>query len=192
MNLLIKVLPEHNRTLLAEGFMASERIVFNQLIKEIKEIAPQSTIQIMNGERIIGYDHVLFAVLNALSAKRNQRNICDDLSLEILVYASAQRQITHAVEILGVKEDTQQLVLVAISEDKRELDRLRERISQIKGLKSDDSFLESQNPERIDRLKETFKITNSEFESVRLKGRKNNEILERLVIEKMALLAVSV
>jgi hypothetical protein len=96
------------------------------------------------------------------------------------------------VEILGVKEDTQQLVLVAISEDKRELDRLRERISQIKGLKSDDSFLESQNPERIDRLKETFKITNSEFESVRLKGRKNNEILERLVIEKMALLAVSV
>jgi KEOPS complex subunit Cgi121 len=172
--------------------MASERIVFNQLIKEIKEIAPQSTIQIMNGERIIGYDHVFFAVLNALSAKRNQRNICDDLSLEILVYASAQRQITHAVEILGVKEDTQQLVLVAISEDKRELDRLRERISQIKGLKSDDSFLESQNPERIDRLKETFKITNSEFESVRLKGRKNNEILERLVIEKMALLAVSV
>ena len=192
MNLLIKVLPEHNRTLLAEGFMGSERIAFKQLIKEIKDIAPQSTIQIMNGERIIGYDHVLFAVLNALSAKRNQRNICDDLSLEILVYASAQRQITNAVEILGVKEDTQQLVLVAISEDKRELDRLRERISQIKGLKSDDSFLESQNPERIDRLKETFKITNSEFESVRLKGRKNIEILEMLVIEKMALLAVSV
>ena len=185
-------LQEHNKTLLIEGLVSTERVEFGRLMLMFSKYAPNSTIQIMDGEKVLGYDHVLFAVINAMHAYDEKRMICENLALEILVYASVQRQIKNSVEILGIKEDTRQLVLVAISEVDKELDKLKESIILTQGLRVDDSFLNSWNPEKLDSLKRTFKISDAEVESIRIGSSSNREILEKLVIEKMALLAVTV
>jgi len=188
---MITQLPQHNQTLLIEGLISNDGIEFAELMERFREIAPSSTIQIMDGSKILGYDHILFAVLNALKAKQNGRMICDDLSLEILVYASAQRQISNSVEMLGVKGDVTQLVLVAVSKDGAELERLRESIPQIPTLDLDSSFLNYWSREKLDRLRRIFGISDAELRSIGLQESSEKELLEKLVIERMALLTLS-
>jgi tRNA threonylcarbamoyladenosine modification (KEOPS) complex Cgi121 subunit len=188
---MITQLPQYNQTLLIEGLISNDKIEFAELMKRFGEIAPSSTIQIMDGSKILGYDHILFAVLNALEAKQNGRMICDDLSLEILVYASAQRQIKNSVEMLGVKGDVAQLILVAVSKDRAELERLKESIPQILTLNLDSSFLNDWSREKLDRLRRIFGISDAELRSIGLQDSSEREVLEKLVVEMMALLSVS-
>jgi len=118
--------------------------------------------------------------------------ICEDLSLEIIVYASAQRQIKNSVEMLGVKEDSRQLVLTAISKDMGELMRLKEIVRKVEGLRLDDSFLSSWSQERLEMAKKMFRVSDAEFKSILLKDVPAREVMEKIVIEKMALLSLSV
>lgn len=185
-------LNEYGKMLLIEGLISTGKVEFNKLMRIFKEIAPSSIIQMMNGSVILGYDHVLFAVLNALKATNNNRMICDEAALEILVYASAQRQIKNSVEMLGVKEDTKHLILAAISESQTELERLKETISEIKDLTLDSSFLNSCDDEKLSWTKKIFRISAAELQSIRRVTFSEREALERLVVERIALLAVNV
>jgi len=185
-------LTEHNTILLIEGLVSAGKVEFIRLIQVFGKIAPNSIIQMVNGSVIIGYDHVLFAVLNALNARKNRRMICEDLSLEILVYLSAQRQIKNSMEMLGVRDETKQLVMIAISENQTELERLKESAPHVADLTSDNSFLNSCSDEKLDLVKRTFRISDAELESVGRRPLSEKEKLERLIVEKIALLAVSV
>ena len=189
---MIKELPEYDQFILIEGLTTDKTVEFERLMRRLKEEAPNSLIQLMDGRGIIGYDHVFFAVLNSLNARRNKRMICEDPSLEIIVYASAQRQIKSSVDMLGVKEDSRQLVLAAISKDRRELMRLKESIRKVEGLHLDDSFLSSWSQERLEKAKKMFRVSDAEFKSILLKDVPAREVMEKIVIEKMALLSLSV
>lgn len=189
---MITELREYNQFVLIEGLTTDKRVEFRRLMRRLREAAPHSLIQLMDGRGILGYDHAFFAVLNSLNARRNKRMICEDLSLEVIVYASAQRQIKNSVEMLGVKEDSRQLILAAISEDMEELKRLKESTSGFEGLHFDDSFLSSWNQERLELAKKMFRVSDAEFESICMKEVTAREVMEKLVIEKMALLSVSV
>ncbi|MEM3018028.1 MAG: KEOPS complex subunit Cgi121 [Candidatus Bathyarchaeia archaeon] len=189
---MIRELHGYDRYVLIEGLTADKPIRFEQLMRRLREEAPNSLIQIMDGRGIVGFEHVFFAVLNSLKASRNNRMICDDLNLEIIVYASAQRQIKNGIEMLGVREDSKQLVLTAVSGDLGELLKLRDVVSGFKDLHRDSSVFTSWSQDRLDRAKRIFGVSDAEFESVQSKDLPANEILEKLVIEKMALLSISV
>lgn len=189
---MIARLNEHNKSILIEGLISDRILEFNKLFVMFKEFAPNSVIQLMDGKMILGYEHILFAVFNSLNGKQNNRMICEDLSLEILVYASAQRQIKNSIEIVGVKQDSKQLVLTAASTDIRELEKLRESILKIEGLHLDNSFLESKNHEILTSIKNIFNISDKEVESIHIKEDSDREVLEKLIIERMALLSVNV
>jgi len=184
---LIRELLEYSQFVLIEGLTIDRGVEFDRLIHTLKAAAPNSLIQLMDGRGILGYDHVFFAVLNSLNARRSNRMICEDLTLEVIVYASAQRQIKNSVGLLGVKENSKQLVLAAISGDIEELRILKNSISEIEGLR-----LESWNRERLTTVKKMFKVTDDEFRSISLKQVPAREVMEKLVIERMALLSVNV
>lgn len=189
---MIIQLQESNEKLLVKSLVSTEEVEFDVLMRRLREVAPSSVVQIMDGRNILGYDHVLFAVLNALNARRNKRMICEDLALEILVYASAQRQIKNSLKMLGVRRGSKHLAVVALSENRSELERLDGAIGEVEKLGPDTSFPNSWNKERLNSVKKAFKISDAEIEATRMRGLSEREVLEKLVIERMALLSISV
>jgi KEOPS complex subunit Cgi121 len=88
------------------GF-SSEIDNISKLMDEINRITsrdfPNCVIQLLNADGIAGREHILHATLHAIQAFKRGDNIANDLGLEICVRASAQRQISKALNILGLK-----------------------------------------------------------------------------------------
>ena len=72
------------------------------------------TIQLLNADGIGGKEHILHATLHAIKAFERNENIANDIGLEICVRASAQRQISKALDILGIKEGEMNICVVAV------------------------------------------------------------------------------
>ncbi|MGZ7044671.1 MAG: KEOPS complex subunit Cgi121, partial [Methanobacterium sp.] len=87
---------------------------FDDLMKKINQISNNCKIQLLNADGIAGYEHILHATLHAIKAFERNENIANDLGIEICVRASAQRQISKALQILGIKKDEMNICAVAV------------------------------------------------------------------------------
>lgn len=80
------------------------------LMSKLNEISeknsPDCVIQLLNADGIAGTQHIIHATIHALNAFKRSDKIARDLGLEICVRASAQRQISKALDILGLKKVT--------------------------------------------------------------------------------------
>lgn len=79
-------------------------------IKEDGEI-----IQLLNADSIVSKNHIIHGVNQALLAFDRDENLAKDLSVEIALRCSAQRQISKAFKILGLKEGKMNLCAVLIN-----------------------------------------------------------------------------
>ncbi|WP_455368234.1 KEOPS complex subunit Cgi121 [[Eubacterium] cellulosolvens] len=188
---MIKSLDEYDQILLIEGLVSKKTINYDELMQTLKRKSSDVMIQLFDSNLILGYDHILFSVLNALKGKKNNKMISEDLPMEILVYASAQRQINKSIEMLGVRKDSRRIVLIALSKSEKRLYDLRDLISKMQDPYIDDSLFNMWNSEMARTIKTMFKISNSEVKSVKRKNYSDRKIFEELIIEKMALLSLA-
>ncbi len=70
-------------------------------------------IQAMDASVVVSERHAAFAAEKATRAFSEERNVAKDLGLEILRYASGQRQIERALS-MGVRETTQRVALIVM------------------------------------------------------------------------------
>jgi KEOPS complex subunit Cgi121 len=133
------------------------------------------TIQLLHAKGIAGEKHVLQATLQALKAFYRNKNTAKDLGLEICVRASAQRQISRALKILGIKEGKIDICAVTIDCDQNIMHKLGEFLG-----KKRDKTLQAD----INALKELYGISNDEIKSA------GN--IERVLIERTALLSLEI
>jgi len=143
--------------------------------------------QFFDAKSIATWQHLYFALLNALTAFRNGMNVSKSLAMESMIYASAQRQIRKAVELVGIAVGTSEIALVIIGNDSEIAKSALSKISEnTKGI-SDDTVLElSEEKQRI--VREKFEISDLELKAI-IKDGNLKEALTNLVIERMALLA---
>ena len=99
------------------GFKASidsvkETLDFIDSIKKDDEI-----IQLLNADSIVSKNHVIHGVNQAFSAFQRGENLAKDVSVEIVLRCSAQRQISKAFKMLGLKEGEMNLCAVLINCD---------------------------------------------------------------------------
>ena len=71
-------------------------------------------IQLMNADAIAGKEHLKQGVIHAINAFKRGENLAKDLGIEILIRTSAQRQISKAFKILGLKEGEMNIAVVLI------------------------------------------------------------------------------
>lgn len=71
-------------------------------------------IQALDADKVVSEKHLLFAARKALSALASGRNIAKDPGVEILRYASGERQIERALAV-GVSDSTERVALVIAS-----------------------------------------------------------------------------
>lgn len=78
-----------------------------QLLSQINQITLEqgdSTIQLLDTNYICGSKHLKQAIAMAFKAFDEEQNFAKDKGLEICVRLSAQKQITKAIKLLGIKE----------------------------------------------------------------------------------------
>ena len=87
-----------------------ETLDYIDSIKEDGEI-----IQLLNADSIVSKNHIIHGVNQALLAFDRGENLANDLSVEIALRCSAQRQISKAFNILGLKEGEMNLCAILIN-----------------------------------------------------------------------------
>ncbi len=144
-------------------------------------------VQFFDGELVATWEHLYFAVLNALMAFRNKRAVSKDLAMEVMLYASAQRQIRKAIALMGVKCNSASVATVIIVEDPDAVKPALSAVSKSIGAEPDDSVLELSH-EKLRGIREAFGITAKELEAVEEKDDVERAVVN-LVLERMALLS---
>jgi tRNA threonylcarbamoyladenosine modification (KEOPS) complex Cgi121 subunit len=144
--------------------------------------------QVFSARLLATWQHLFFAVLNALMAFKSKANISKSLAMETLLYASAQRQIHRATEILGIKPNSENIALLVIGERPETLESIVSKIAgRVDGI-MDETIL-GLTKEKMTDIQRAFGISYQELRAIQ-KGNRPEEALVDLVTERMALLAI--
>lgn len=144
-------------------------------------------LQFFDADLVASQRHLYFAALNGLQAFRDGRNISKSLAVEVMLYASAQRQIQRAIERCGIKPQTANMATVVVGENPVEIKAAVDAVGRCVGSTADDSVLEVTAAKR-GLIMEAFSIKPQEIDAV-LRGGDVDEAVINLVVERVALLA---
>ena len=149
-------------------------------LKTISSIASENEviIQGLNADLIAGERHLHFAVGKALRAVAAGRNIAKDPGIEIMRYASGERQIERSFSI-GLREGENNAVFVLLGK----MDNLILALSAIRKLIEEKpcSELLAYSESKRQGILSVFGITDAEIEA------SGEEHIPELVIERVAL-----
>lgn len=152
----------------------SNRLTQDELLSLAKSLSSDSiVVQLMNGKLIADETHLLSAAQNALNAQNGGYMLSRSLDVEIIVYASAQRQIGRALEELGVYDDLEHIAAVTIGSDKKTVEQTLRNMGEKIGTEFSNPFEASK--ERYDRIREHFKIEEKEISTFT----ESNDVMER-------------
>jgi KEOPS complex subunit Cgi121 len=185
---LLKYIEEAGKYVEITGFRNVGIKDAEEFVKAARKETPQSTwVQFFDAELVATWQHLYFAVLNALLAFRSERNISKSVAMEAILYASAQRQISKAIQLIGVKPASANVAVVVVGESSGSVKTVLSAVSKRVGGKPDDAVLEV-SKEKAWGIREAFGVTETELETVTEKSN-GMEALVDLVIERMALLS---
>jgi KEOPS complex subunit Cgi121 len=133
-----------------------------------------AAVQLMRADRIFGALHLTSAAEHASRAFEQGRNRSDNIGVELILYAAAERQITGAIDKLGVRADTKEIAIAIIGKAEE-----NELLAML-GLERDDAVLE---PSRKKDYR-IFGITDEELASVG-EARLQDLVLERVAMSEL-------
>ena len=128
----------------------------------------QVCVQVLNARVVFGKEHLLSAAEHAIRAMRQNRNTMNSLAMEVLLYASGERQIKLGIKKMGVTKGAGEIAVVLIES--------LENIPEAKGTVTNQSverFLKSLGFVRDDKVLEgdmdtlkKFGVTKKELQTV--------------------------
>ena len=128
-------------------------------------------IQLFNADAIVSKNHIIHGVNQAFLAFDRGENLANDISVEVVLRCSAQRQISKAFKILGLKEGEMNLCAVLIN-----CGDYTDELSSI--FTPDDSVLIPDD----ENLKKIYKISDVELD---------NMSIEEIIIDRITKLTVN-
>ena len=185
---MLKYIEEAGKYVGITGFRNLSIKDAEEFLKAARKGAPQSIcVQFFNAELVATWQHLYFAVLNALLAFKNEGNISKSVAMETMLYASAQRQIRKAIDLMGVKCSSANVAVVVIGESGESVESFLSAVSKRVGENFDDDVLELSR-EKVHGIREAFGITETELETVMEKDNDKDALVD-FVIERVALLS---
>ena len=178
---------EPNENITIVGFSNVKLDNINTFLERFRKENKEAPIQFFDAKHVAGHQHLYFAALNALNAFEKKTNISNNLAVEALLYASAQRQIKKAVKMLGIKQDSSEVAALIMTGNRHEKTYYLRLVTKIIPGERNDNVLELTDT-KIENIKNLFKISDLEFEAKLEKKGLEKEALTDLVIERMALL----
>jgi KEOPS complex subunit Cgi121 len=183
---LLKFIEEFGRHVEITGFKDVVLRNFESFLLEIGEQRPLDVdVQFFDSDRVATWEHLYFAVVNALTVFRNRENISKSLSMETLLYAAAEKQIVKATELVGIKSTSRRIAAVVIGKQPERIRSTLLVISECLDRQPEESVLELSEDKML-LIQKIFNVKSMELETVK----ENNDVkkaLVDLVIERMAL-----
>jgi KEOPS complex subunit Cgi121 len=152
-------------------------------LSKIKKLVGNLVFQVFDADLVAGWRHLFFSAVNAVKAFETGSSVSRNLSIEALLYASCQDQISKAFEVMGVKPTIKRVALMVFADSQKEAKIAIER-TFLAISEPDNSVLEI-NEEKLKRMMNVFGISELELEAV---GGSKEEALSMFIIEKGALL----
>jgi tRNA threonylcarbamoyladenosine modification (KEOPS) complex Cgi121 subunit len=166
------------------GFRDASIDDIDDFLERMGEAVAPASFQVFDADRVAGWEHLFFAVVNAVKAHEAGTAISRSLAIEVLLYVSCQDQISRALDLVGVTPSTERVALLVLADGKKEAaEKTFGHASMALG-RDDDSVL-GLDAEKCMRIKETFGVSDSEIEAV---GGSELDALTRLLVERGALL----
>jgi len=185
---LTKNLEDFNKYVAIAGFRNVKIKDVNAFLKSVRREAKEAHVQFFDAKLIASQQHLYFAALNALRAFKKKQNISSSLAVEVLLYASAQRQIKKAVDMLGIKPYSSQVAVLILAENKPGTDAALEAVSRLVPGERNNNVLELTD-QKFEGIKRLFGVSDLEIEAKLRKEGLEKEALVDLIIEHGALLA---
>jgi len=184
---LLKYIEEYAKYVEITGFSNAKIEDAAEFLKAVRKEKKTPCVQFFNAELVATWEHLYFAALNALLAFRNKMNISKNIAMEVMLYASAQRQIRKAIAFIGVKRGSANVAVAIVGENPDSVKTALHAVSKLIGAAPNDAVLEL-SKSKVLSIRRAFEISEKELETVM---KKNNleEALVDLVVERMALLS---
>lgn len=144
-----------------------------ETIAQINDAADKadSTVVLFDAEKIAGFAHIESAVAHAKRSFAEGKQIARSLSMEILVYASGQRQCSLASKFGLHDGENSVYVLILDGDEEKAAELIKEIVKEC----------EPHYPNE-EKLKAEFGITDAELEAA------GDNRIEELVVERVALI----
>jgi KEOPS complex subunit Cgi121 len=157
------------------------------LDKVSKEKPAGVEVQFFDAGRVATWQHLYFAALNALTAFKNKENISKTLAMETLLYAAAERQITRAVELVGIGATSSDVAVLIIGKEPRKMKSTLSMVSKNIGGQRDETVLELSR-DKVATIQRVFDISEAELRTATGKNDVEKAMTD-LIVERMALLS---
>ena len=153
------------------------------LVKSVGDAVSPQLAQIVDADRVAGKDHLYMAAVNAARSTKTGLAVSKNMTVEALLYASAQDQITKALVKMGVNADTKEIALMVFAHSKKEAKEAYAKAAKRLGTE-DDSVLEI-DAEKVKVLREEYDIGDEEIEAAG-----GSSALSGLIVERGSLLSL--
>jgi len=177
------------------GCTLAARIAAADLLKHGKEVATHFnvTLQLADASYVAGASHLLIAAMHALRAFQRGTKRADVLGTEILRFAAAQRQITRALSLMGIKDETRSLGGVLLGASPETLQNAYQEFLTLTGATDAPTVLEIATPAKAASIQGLFELTPTEVDATATSRRQQDryQAIMKLVYERCALLATS-
>ena len=149
------------------GYISKNQIDIDEIFNNIERVREKDDVflQLFDARYIIGEEHLIWAYDKAVKSFKNRTNTANSLEIETILWSSAETQIKDALEKMGLKKDSKEIVILTDTDPSD--------ITDAMGWKKDRSVVKPS----VEKLKR-FGITQTEIDSV--------EKSYDLVFEKMA------
>jgi KEOPS complex subunit Cgi121 len=185
---LLKYIGEAGKYVEITGFRNVGIRDAEEFVKAARRETPESVwVQFFDADLVATWQHLYFAVLNALLAFRNERNISKTPAMETMLYASAQRQIQKALQLMGVKRDSANVAVVISGDSADAVEALLSAVSKRIDQEPDETVLDVSSEKALG-IREAFGVTEKMLETV-MDRNDGEKALVNLVIERVALLS---
>jgi tRNA threonylcarbamoyladenosine modification (KEOPS) complex Cgi121 subunit len=185
---LLKRIEEFQKHVAITGFRGVKVKNVDQFLEETNSQEPKNVeIQLFDANLVATWQHLYFAALNALTAFRNKENISRSLSMETMLYASAQHQIRKAMEIIGIKPSTKAVAVLIVGEKPVTVETVLAKTAKRIGGKEDEEVL-GLTEEKMLKIRAAFGISDAELRTSSRKSGSEQALID-LVVERMALLS---
>jgi KEOPS complex subunit Cgi121 len=139
-----KILSDYNIIIRSyENNKVTDISSFLKEINKITDLVEESTIQLLDCDYICGQSHLYQGISQAIKAFNEHQNFAKDKGLEICVRTSAQKQISEALKLLGIKQEGN-ITVVYINVNEEQIIKTEELLSS-----RNDSLIEVYDVEKI-------------------------------------------
>jgi KEOPS complex subunit Cgi121 len=153
------------------------------LVRAISVAVAPHLAQIVDAEKVAGREHLFMAAVNAAKSTETGMAVSKSITVEALLYASAQDQITRALRMLGVSSKSTTIALIVFAQSQEAAELAYSKAAKYIG-EEDDGVLEIDDL-KMASLMDTFGVGDDELEAVG-----GPEALGRLIVERGALLSL--